>query len=180
MLPVRFRYAVRLAERTAEGICDLGQLAIAIQTCEGVQRMSPFGFDEESLPSESEAAEWWAEEAVLTSLAGEVCLTSRGDEEAENALPFDAVKLARRAAFDCVYGPWENPPSIAPSWLAWNGETVVKIASGIYSGCAFDRLPILADALEEAACDNADILAHCRGPGPHAPGCWVVEALLGK
>ena len=45
---------------------------------------------------------------------------------------------------------------------------------------AFDRLPILADALEDAGCDNADVLAHCRGEGPHVRGCWVVDLILGK
>jgi hypothetical protein len=42
------------------------------------------------------------------------------------------------------------------------------------------RLTVLADALEEAGCDNADILNHCKGPGPHVCGCWVVDLLLGK
>jgi hypothetical protein len=53
----------------------------------------------------------------------------------------------------------------------------ISIADG---GRALDRLPILADALEEAGCTDADILAHCRGPGPHVRGCWVVDLLLGK
>jgi hypothetical protein len=39
---------------------------------------------------------------------------------------------------------------------------------------------ILADALQDAGCDNADILGHCRGPGPHVRGCWVVDLVLGK
>ncbi len=42
------------------------------------------------------------------------------------------------------------------------------------------RLALLADALEDAGCTDADILAHCRGPGPHVRGCWVVDLLLGK
>ena len=41
-------------------------------------------------------------------------------------------------------------------------------------------MPILADALQDAGCDNLDVLGHCRGPGPHARGCWVVDLLLGK
>ena len=45
---------------------------------------------------------------------------------------------------------------------------------------AFDRLPILADALEEAGCDDPAILAHLRGDGPHCRGCWVVDLALGK
>ena len=43
-----------------------------------------------------------------------------------------------------------------------------------------DRLAILADALEDAGCTNADVLDHCRGAGPHVRGCWVVDLLLGK
>lgn len=62
----------------------------------------------------------------------------------------------------------------------WRSETVLALAAGIYAEGAFDRLPILADALEEAGCDNTDILAHCRGPGPHVRGCWVVDLILGK
>jgi hypothetical protein len=42
------------------------------------------------------------------------------------------------------------------------------------------RLAVLADALEEAGCDNADILAHCRSGGEHVRGCWVVDLILGK
>jgi hypothetical protein len=55
-----------------------------------------------------------------------------------------------------------------------------KITQGIYNDRAFDRLPILADALEDAGCDNADILNHCRQPGEHVRGCWVVDLILGK
>jgi hypothetical protein len=62
----------------------------------------------------------------------------------------------------------------------WRSETAVSLATGIYDERAFDRLPILADALEEAGCDNADVLAHCRGDGPHARGCWVVDGVLGR
>lgn len=66
------------------------------------------------------------------------------------------------------------------SWLASNNGTVVKLAQAIYDERAFDRLPILADALEDAGCTNQDILAHCRGGGEHSRGCWVVDLLLGK
>jgi hypothetical protein len=62
----------------------------------------------------------------------------------------------------------------------WQTETVVALATGIYAERAFDRMPILADALEDAGCDHADILNHCRGDGPHVRGCWVVDLVLGK
>ena len=59
----------------------------------------------------------------------------------------------------------------------WKTQEIVGMARGIKEDKAFDRLPILADALEEAGCNNADILGHCRGPGPHVRGCWVVDLL---
>jgi hypothetical protein len=57
---------------------------------------------------------------------------------------------------------------------------VIALARGSYEERAFDRMPILADALQDAGCDSDDILSHCRGPGPHARGCWVVDLILGK
>ena len=58
--------------------------------------------------------------------------------------------------------------------------TVLGLAQAAYDERAFDRLPILADALEEAGCEDGGILDHLRGPGPHVRGCWVVDLLLGK
>jgi hypothetical protein len=65
-------------------------------------------------------------------------------------------------------------------WLTWNDGTVPKLAQVIYDDRRFSDLPILADALEEAGCDDDAIVAHCRGGGEHVRGCWVVDLLLGK
>jgi hypothetical protein len=70
---------------------------------------------------------------------------------------------------------------------SWRTPTVANLAQAIYddrhlpSGL-FDnqRLGVLADALEEAGCDNADILGHLRGGGDHVRGCWVIDQVLGK
>jgi hypothetical protein len=76
---------------------------------------------------------------------------------------------------------------VAPPVLQWNDATVVKLARGTYadrhlpSGLLDNaRLAMLADALEEAGCDDAAILDHCRHPGEHVRGCWLVDLLLGK
>jgi len=71
-------------------------------------------------------------------------------------------------------------PVIRPAWLSWSSGIISKLAQAIQADQAFERLPVLADALEEAGCTDAAILAHCRGPGPHVRGCWVVDLLLGK
>jgi hypothetical protein len=80
---------------------------------------------------------------------------------------------------DVVGNPFQ-PMAVNAAWLAWNDRGIQKIAQHIYNDHAFDSLPVLADALEEAGCTDAAILAHCREPGPHVRGCWVVDALLGK
>jgi hypothetical protein len=76
--------------------------------------------------------------------------------------------------------PFRLSPPLPTSVLAWNDRTVIKFAQAINDERAFDRLPILADALEDAGCQDADILAHCRQSGEHARGCWAVDLLLGK
>jgi len=94
------------------------------------------------------------------------------ESSARQEVQLDFFNLLR-----CIVGNPFRPVAFAPSWQT---ETAVSLATGIYTERAFDRLPILADALEEAGCDNADVLSHCRGPGPHARGCWVVDGVVGK
>jgi hypothetical protein len=69
---------------------------------------------------------------------------------------------------------------VDPAWLTWGGGLVRRLAQSIYEERRFGGLPVLADALEEAGCDDADLLGHLRGPGPHVRGCWAVDLLLGK
>lgn len=90
---------------------------------------------------------------------------------------FDIERLHQADLLRCIVGNPFLPVAFDP---AWRTETAVALATGIYAERAFDRLPILADALEDAGCDQPDVLAHCRGPGPHARGCWVVDGVLGK
>ena len=77
----------------------------------------------------------------------------------------------------CVFGNPFRPVAVDPSWLT---STVVALAEGIYADRAFDRMPILADALMDAGCDNDDVLTHSRGDGPHVRGCWVVDLVTGR
>src|SRR5262249_1007009 len=63
---------------------------------------------------------------------------------------------------------------------AWLTPTVKQLATAIYEQRAFERLPILADALEDAGCTSADLLNHCRLPGVHVRGCWALDLVLGK
>ena len=79
-----------------------------------------------------------------------------------------------------IFGNPFRPVTLDPFVLGWNAGTVIKLAQGANRPAAFDLLPILADALEDAGCTNQDILGHCRGSGEHVRGCWVVDLILGK
>jgi hypothetical protein len=79
-----------------------------------------------------------------------------------------------------IFGNPFRRPTVDPAWLAWSGRMVINLARAIYDAHRFTDLPVLADALEEAGCDDEAILAHCRGPGPHVRGCWVVDLILGN
>jgi hypothetical protein len=76
------------------------------------------------------------------------------------------------------------PPLATPAemkrWAGHDGRLPARLALGIYEDRAYERLPILADALEEAGCTDPDVLSHLRGPGPHVRGCWALDMLLGK
>ncbi len=80
-----------------------------------------------------------------------------------------------------------RPVTVDPHWLTWDGGIVPKLAQAIYAERQLpqgtldsNRLAVLADALEEAGCTNTEILDHCRKPGQHVRGCWVVDLLSGK
>ncbi len=76
-----------------------------------------------------------------------------------------------------IFGNPFRPVTLNPAWLT---STVLALAQQMYESRDFSPMPILADALQDAGCDNADILNHCRQPGEHVRGCWVVDLILSK
>jgi hypothetical protein len=60
------------------------------------------------------------------------------------------------------------------------GGAAVKLARAIYEGRSFADLPVLADALEDEGCADADVLDHLHRPAEHARGCWALDLVLGK
>jgi hypothetical protein len=114
--------------------------------------------------------------------------------------PFGPQWISRHAVSAGVSAPFQSallhdlfgplpfrPVSLTPAVLAWNDATVARLARATYEERHMPegtldnaRLAVLADALEEAGCSDADILGHLRGLGPHVRGCWIVDLLLGK
>jgi hypothetical protein len=106
-----------------------------------------------------------------------------------------AVTAVREAAsavqcriFRDIFGnPFQPAADVDPNWLAWNHDTVGRLAESAYkerelpSGLLFSsRLAFLADALEDAGCTDAELLGHLRGPGTHVRGCWALDLPLEK
>ena len=83
-----------------------------------------------------------------------------------------ATALARDVFGNQFYRVAFNP--------GWRTADVVGLARAIDHEGVFDRLPFLADALIDAGCADAAVLAHCRSAGPHVRGCWVVDLVLGR
>jgi hypothetical protein len=112
--------------------------------------------------------------------------------QAEDAVALDAAREALQAAqvglVRDVYGnPFRPPLTVEPAWLAWNGGTVPLLAQAAYAepqlpSGSLDpaRLQVLANALDEAGCEDVALLQHLRSAGPHIRGCFAVEALLGR
>jgi hypothetical protein len=91
------------------------------------------------------------------------------------ALDINSRRLIHR--FDSIDVP---NSAIDPGWLIWEGGLVRRLAQGIDDDGAFDRLPILGDALEEAGCTDAVILDHCRSGRRPTFWSWVVDRILGR
>jgi hypothetical protein len=132
------------------GAWDVWRLAYAAQiTC------APSGLDEAS----AEVIKWAAH-------------VSEGRWEEERQAHCDLIR-------DVFGNPFRPRPTVAGEWLAWDGGMVPRLARTAYEERAFERLPVLADALEEAGCTDANLLGHLRAATPHARGCWVLDLLLG-
>jgi hypothetical protein len=110
-----------------------------------------------------------------------------------NTMGAAAESRMRREAAECraqtpilrdIFGNPFRPVAASP---AWQTPQVVALAQAAYDQRLLPaghldpaRLSVLADALEEAGCANADLLGHLRGPGSHVRGCHVIDLVLGK
>jgi hypothetical protein len=187
MVPEEARDLVEAAERYADGLTDkAGLLAAAAR----LERARDGGWGWPAWPR-GLTAPWWAVQAALAAAeVYKIHKFARWSQEDSRRAVRAASKFRKRdflahgrrqvTLMACIFGPEGDAPAVEPAWLAWNNGTVRRMAESIYQERRWADLPILADALDEAGCDNRDILAHCRSGGEHARGCWVVDLLLGR
>lgn len=178
LIDFRSKGALPVAERFADGLVSAAEMEAVFQpACDsaGESPRYPLGLAD-GTPLPSWAAAWVVAKAVIATS------NSRGEDAffgAVDGARFAAMALGNPPAplLHDIFGNPFHPVAVNPSWLT---STVFALAEGIYQERAFDRMPILADALQDAGCDNEDILTHCRQSGEHVRGCWVVDLLLGK
>jgi hypothetical protein len=119
-----------------------------------------------------------AERGSLDCARAAADLPFTGQHRPVETIPeYVAERAAQADLLRDIFGNPFREVGVDPAWLT---SDVVALARGIDADRAFDRMPILADALQDAGCDSEDVLAHCREPREHARGCWVVDLLLGK
>jgi hypothetical protein len=175
LLPdARSRDAVAVAERKADGLANKDEVRTVSKAAAVVPQIRR---------EDATALDWASSAAHLTLSLGLVEGTQTVVIRA--AIAVEMSGRATRAAeeqsqVELLRDVFGNPFRPATVTRAWRTTPVTSLAQTMYESRDFSAMPILADALEEAGCDNTELLAHCRGPGPHVRGCWVVDLVLGK
>ena len=171
LLGEKCREAVETAKRFADGLVSVEEMTMVRIAAKTDRKCYGVYFAYAPRPTFADAANTAS------------TLSFHATESAENMewnKELSAERMAQRGLLHDLFKNPFRPVHWDPAWIMWNNGTVSRIAQAIYDERAFDRLPILADALEDAGCDDADILRHCREPGEHVRGCWVIDLLLGK
>lgn len=155
--------AVEMAERVADGLIPQDQLIPHYEAASEAAR---------SFPERNDPA--WAAAETATVRTRRKLSAWRSAESVALTL---ASGVPCAALLRCVFGNPFRPVTLDPSWLT---STVLSLAEGMYESRDFSAMPILADALGDAGCEDEAILAHCRGNSPHCRGCDVIDAILGE
>ncbi|HZV05209.1 MAG TPA: hypothetical protein VE999_09020 [Gemmataceae bacterium] len=172
----RSRRSVEIAEQHADGLSDDASLDRACDEADDAISNSRELFlnsgkgEVEGRAFEGSCAAHW----VAVEEAWEAALQQLHWHFIEDESTIQSALL-----HDIIGNPFRTA-TITPEMLNWHGGLLVSMAQRMYDSYDFTDVPILADALEEAGCTNADILNHCRQPGEHVRGCWVIDLLLGK
>jgi hypothetical protein len=171
----RKRGAVAVAERFADGQATAREMLDASYVA-GPSNWVAVAWAAEAVAALTALTAWAAADAihVVAQHAARALRDAAGEKD---------WAAARRRQGDLLCDIFDrlDPPAIlAPDWLRWQDGTARKLAEVIYQEHRFADMPVLGDALEEAGCDRAEILDHCRQHTEHARGCWLIDAILGK
>jgi hypothetical protein len=168
--------AVEVAERFADGLAGREELSQSSRAASDAVWYSLDAVFGHTRASEVEGA--------AAQVAGEPAGAAQAIPVARYNPNYGELTAAQAGLLrDIVGGPF-RPVTTSPAWRTAQVMALARVAYDqreLPSGTLdVARLGVLADALEEAGCDQADLLGHLRGPGPHVRGCWALDLLLGK
>jgi hypothetical protein len=169
----RSRHAVEVAERFADGSATTQERAVAERHALEAVAALPAG-----------GIRWFAAMAAKTTVAEKLSARAVSTQTRPSDPMYqehNQPRKKRQADFirDIAGNPFRFE-ALKPEWFIGIGERIPQLASAIYANRSWDRLPLLADALEDAGWTDAELLCHLRGPGPHVRGCWAVDLVLEK
>jgi hypothetical protein len=177
----RSQEAVEQAERYADGKISLAALQAAERLAEaaaGGPRANPNMRNDYPSGAARIVSSTLIDVEACVWATREACIFAREVGGKRERYPRIAVSAIQSGFLRCIFGNPFRPVSVCPEWLT---STVLALAEGIYQDRAFDRMPILADALQDAGCDNTGILDYCRNTSlTHVRGCWVIDLLTGR
>jgi len=169
VVPANCRTVVEVMERYAGGLAARAELDGVIEVADLRTWRSPTGLN----------AGWAALNKVLPFPFGHNL--QAGMRAARTVTTAEDELLTEQAAqIAIVRDVVGNPYRRVKIDRSCRSPTALSLAQAIDAERAYDRVPILGDALEDAGCTDADILNHCRQPSEHVRGCWCVDLLLGK
>lgn len=174
-LDERVRAILAVAERFADGRATERERVAALRSTAKLVREHGTGFF--SAARHTVEKDGWGPAARARYMVAYE-LSRTGHEHQRGALYGRASAALANVLRECFGSLHLRPLAFDP---AWRTSDVVALATGIYEENAFDRMPILADALQDAGCACEDVLAHCRGANAaHVRGCWALDLVVGK
>jgi hypothetical protein len=176
ILPDEGRYAVEVAERLADGRCTEAERAAAFQAAGG--DLSAVYTQADCIPAKALVDGELG--YYLLDAVSSVTMVADAEGLTIPPMPRDRSAAERAAVAHLIRDVYGNPYHPVAADPGWRTEAAVGLARGMYDTRDFGPMPVLADALEDAGCTQPDVLGHCRRPGPHVRGCWVVDLVLGN
>jgi hypothetical protein len=187
MADLRCRHAVEVAEAFADGSAGDGERGAAMREANQaaldalqVHLGSEFATSPRFVLAANAATSAcgtpgeFATNAVR-GILGACWKIARDPESALGGL--DHERAAECITIRDIFGDPFKPTPFAPSWRT---DTVVTLARQQYETRDFSLMPIMGDALQDAGCEEESILNHCRSPGVHVRGCFVVDLVLNR